>query len=209
MSDDTGGDRPWTERKILEAIEDAREATAEFQAAKMHAAWEDPERNPYEHPHVGRARWEMHVKTMLAFKRIRPQIREFLAPEYWQEVWLYRDDQGRAIRGLKSLEVLQKRVYPKTVTEEDYHKGQQTSTQWEVELLPVEFYDRVIDLFGDAVVELGYVTPPSEPKEVADLNDPGDGDLPDGVPLSSRLKKEQRENGEEAAAETAEVGDGD
>lgn len=201
-------DRIGTERKIVSAIEDARDTMDAFHFERMRAAALGE--NPYEDADVVDARVDVHVAVMRAFRRFRPQIREHLDPEFWREVVLYQSRDGEVmVRGFKSLERLRDPVVIRENTVSKTHGEDETVSEWGVELpgnARMEFYERTIDLMGDAALYLGYVEAPDPPKTVYDVNDGGDEGLPEGVPPSDRAQETTAD--EDAADEGAVATDG-
>lgn len=179
MSDDS--DHGWTTRRVRQALEEGQDAVTEYHYLRQSAAAMG--RNPNQDSEV-LAQWaRMHAYTMRAYKRLRPHIKAELSPEYWHNATVYKDAEI-VIVGLKTLERLQDRVMRDTKLKPKKHKDDERVEEWTVDLLPPRFYDRTLNLLSDAARQLDIIEQRNSIKNVHDLGDPGDEELPEGIPGS-------------------------
>jgi len=168
-----------TQRRLVEAVEEAQDALDGWGMQRQRVAV-GRNHHPDSDPDVYRAKVEMHARMTRAFRLLRPQIKEHL-PYYWIRVEVYDErndpesDGDRVIRGLKALEGFQERIVEKQRTVKNRQKRDSVERVFDVELLPGAAYRRVINLFGECMEHLGYVSPPHTPEKLGVAGGDGAG----------------------------------
>jgi len=183
-----------TQRRLVEAVEEAQDALDAWGMQRQRVAVAK-NHYPDNDPDVYQAKIEMHARMTRAFRLLRPQIKEHL-PYYWLRAEIYDErndpesDGDRVIRGMKALEGFQERIVEQRRTVESRQHRDSVEKVYDVELLPGAAYRRVINLFGECMEHLGYVSPPQTPERLGVAGDDGPGS---GEDIVREQLKEQLE----------------
>jgi hypothetical protein len=187
-----------TQRRVVEAVEEAQDALDQWGMKRQRVAaidGTDPDRDG----DVYMAKVEMHARVTRAFRLLRPQIKEYL-PNYWLRAEIYDEradpdsDGERVIIGMKTLEGFQERIVQTRTRVERRQKPDETKLNFNVELLPGKAYRRIINLFGECMEHLGYVSPPKKPEALAVAGGDGEGS---GEELAREMIAEELEEARE------------